>query len=291
MGLREFFTLIERTFVEWLDDNGPRLGAALSFYSVFSLAPLLVIVVWLTSIFFGREAVQGRVVQQVEVFIGREPAELVQSMIKSGRSPGTGIFATVTSTVALLLGASGVFNELQKALNAIWNVPAKRLQTFSQFMKDRLLSFAMVIATGLVLLASLFSSAVLQVLTTAQSRFEVPSATVQLLQSSVWFVGTVLGFAIIFKLLPDAEVKWRDVWLGAGLTAVLFSVGKTLIALYVGRSTVASIYGAAGSLAMILFWVYYSAQILLFGAEFTQVYSQRRNEPAPLVSESTETTR
>jgi len=278
MTFREFASLVERTFFEWLDDNGPRLGAALAFYSVFSLAPLLVILVSFVSVFFGNDAVQGRIVDQFELYIGREAAELIQSVIKAGRSPSSGVLATVASSFALLLGASGVFNELQQALNAIWNVPTKNGLTVSQFLKDRLWSFAMVFATGLILVASMLSSSVFRLLSAVHSNLALHSTTAQIANSAAWFAGTTIGFAIIFRVLPDVKVRWRDVWPGAALTALLFSIGKTLIALYLAKSTVASIYGAAGSLVIILFWVYYSAQILLFGAEFTQVYSNRRSQ-------------
>jgi len=268
--------MLKETFRAWSDDKGPRLGAALAYYSAFSLAPLLLIAMAVAGLFFGRDAAQGKIAEQIQGLIGRDAAQAVQSMVKNSRHAGTGFFASVIGLVMLVLGASGVFAELQDSLNTIWKVEPRPKLKFLHAIRQRFLDFGMVFAIGFLLLISLVISAALSVVGHFISPF--PSGylfLLHLLEAVVSAAVITALFAAIFKFLPDAPVAWKDVWVGAGLTAVLFTLGKFLIGLYLGHSSIASSYGAAGSLMVALVWVYYSAQILFFGAEFTKVHAER----------------
>lgn len=273
---RAVLSIVKEAFADWKDDNAPRLGAALAYYTVFSLAPLLVIAIAIAGLAFGHEAAQGRIVAEIQGLIGKAGAEAVQGMLESARKPSSSVWAAILGTVTLILGASGAFTELRGALNVVWEAPPKPGGGIWGAIRDRLLSFTMVVVLGFLLLVSLAMSAGLA----AVHGFSVglwPGAKVLLEIANAAFsfgVVTVL-FAAIFKLLPDTKIAWRDVWAGAATTAALFTVGKTLIGLYLGKSSIASAYGAAASLAIILAWVYYAAQILFFGAELTQVYAHR----------------
>jgi membrane protein len=269
-------SIVKEAFADWKDDNAPRLGAALAYYTVFSLAPLLVIAVAIAGLAFGAEAAQGRIVVEIQGLVGKAGAEAVQGMLESARKPSSSVWAAILGTVTLLLGASGAFAELRGALNVVWEAPPRPGGGLWGAIRDRLLSFAMVLVLGFLLLVSLAMSAGLS----AVNGYTVglwPGAKALLEAVNAVFsfgIVTVL-FAAIFKLLPDTKIAWRDVWAGAATTAALFTVGKTLIGLYLGKSSIASAYGAAASLAIILAWVYYAAQILFFGAELTQVYARR----------------
>jgi len=268
--------VVHDTFREWSEDNAPMYGAALAFYSIFSLAPLLVIAIGVAGLAFGREAVQAEVLAQFADLLGREGARQVEIVLRNAAESPSGIPATILGVIALFVGATAVFNQLKVALNTIWNVPPSRAGVVRTFFVDRLLSFAMVQCIGFLLLISLLVNAALAALSKSFERF-VPEMAELLLAAGFVFsllVVTVL-FAAIFKILPDARIAWMDVWVGALATALLFTLGKFLIGLYLGRSSVASVYGAAGSLVVLLLWVYYSAQVFLLGAEFTQVYARR----------------
>jgi len=274
--LKTVMSMLKEAFTDWKDDNAPRLGAALAYYTVFSLAPLLVIAIAIAGLAFGHEAAQGRIVAQIQGLVGQAGAEAVQGMLESARKPSSSVWAAILGTVTLILGASGAFTELRGALNVVWEAPPKPGGGIWGAIRDRLLSFAMVLVLGFLLLVSLAMSAGLA----AVHSFSVglwPGAKVLLeIANAVFSFGVVtVLFAAIFKLLPDTKIGWRDVWAGAATTAALFTVGKTLIGLYLGKSSIASAYGAAASLAIILAWVYYAAQILFFGAELTQVYAHR----------------
>ena len=279
-----FWGLLRTTATEWSEDKVPRLGAALAFYSVLSIAPLLLIAIAIAALVFGQEAASGQLVGQIRGLVGKEGAEAVQQMLKNAQKPGAGILATVVGFVTLLSAASGVFGQLQDAMNTIWEVQPREGRGVLGIVKDRFFSFTMVLGTGFLLLTSLILS------TAVAAAFGFVGglapglkpllAAGDLLVSAV--VVTLL-FALIFKLLPDARIAWRDVWVGAGLTTALFLVGKALIGAYLGRSGYGSAYGAAGSLVVLLVWIYYSSQILFFGAEFTKVYAERygnRIEPS-----------
>jgi membrane protein len=272
--MNAIWDLFKTSASEWVADEAPRLGAALAYYTMLSIAPLLVVLVAIAGLVYGEAAARGELAQQLEGLVGPQGAEVLQTMLANASHPAGGLVATSIGLVVLILGASGVFIELQGSLNRIWGVQSKASGGVWGFIRTRLLSFLMVLAIGFVLLVSLALSAAL----TAVSRYfaEDGSPIVwQIVNQIVSFGVFTLLFALIFKLLPDAEIAWKDVWVGAALTALLFTVGKYLIGLYLGNTSVGSTYGAAGSLAVFLVWVYYSAQILFFGAEFTQVYANR----------------
>jgi membrane protein len=280
MKIRVAWDLLKATATKWLADDAPRLGAALAFYTMLSVAPLLVVVAAIAGLVYGQEAARGELVQQLEGLVGRQGAEALQSMLANAYHPGAGVIASVVGVIVLLLGATGVFVELQGSLNRIWGAQSRAPGGAWGFFRARLLSFLMILAVGLLLLASLLLSAAL---TAVGHHFG--GAGWPLLWRAINLVVslgviTVL-FALLFKLLPDAGVAWKDVWVGAALTGVLFTIGKYLIGLYLGSSALGSTYGAAGSLAVFLVWVYYSAQILFFGAEFTQVYASRHGTHFP----------
>lgn len=274
------FALLKETVREWSEDGASRLAAALAYYTTFSLAPLLVLVIAIAGLIGGQEAAQSQTMAQVEDLLGPQGGEFVQSMIENASRPATGVTATIIGVVTLLFGALGVFGELQNSLNTIWEVKPKPAQGLldgiKRFLVDRLLSFTMVLGIGFLLLASLVISAVLSALGNyIGNALPMADLWLQLINFVISFVVVTALFAMIFKFLPEVNIAWKDVWLGAAVTSLLFSLGKFLIGFYLGRSTVGNTFGAAGSLAILLIWVYYSAQILFFGAEFTQVYANR----------------
>jgi len=274
------FNLLKETFREWREDGATRLAAALAYYTTFSLAPLLVLIIAIAGLVGGHEAAQNQTMTQVEELLGAEGREFVQGMIQSASRPATGLAATLIGVVTLLFGALGVFGELQNSLNTIWEVKPKPARGFldgiKRFILDRLLSFTMVLGIGFLLLASLVVSAALSALGEyIGNTWPLADLWLQLINFVISFIVVMLLFAMIFKFLPEVNIAWKDVWLGAAVTSVLFSLGKFLIGFYLGRSEVGNTFGAAGSLAILLIWIYYSAQILFFGAEFTQVYANR----------------
>jgi membrane protein len=277
VNLKTIFELLKETFSEWSEDKASRLAAALAYYTIFSLAPLLVIAVAIAGFFFGgREAAREQIIAQVEGMVGAQGAQAVGSLIENASRPGAGILATVIGVVTLLFGASGVFVQLHDALNTMWEVAPKPGGGFVKMIKDRFLSFTMILGTGFLLLVSLVVSAALTAINSYFSEL-LPGADILWRAINLFIsIGVItLIFAAIYKVLPDVEVKWQDVWIGALVTSLLFNLGKYLISLYLSQSTVNSTFGAAGSLAVLLIWVYYSAQIVFFGAEFTQVYARR----------------
>lgn len=270
--------LFRRTYQGWKDDHASRLAAALAYYTIFSLAPLLVIAIAVAGFIWHRDAVEAQVMAQIQGLVGIDGAEFVGDLIRSANNPAEGILATIIGIVTLLFGALGVFNELHNALNVIWEVKEEKTEGFLEALKkaifNRFLSFTMVLGIGFLLLVSLVISAALSAVQELMGNtFPIPEILLQLLNLIVSIAVVTVLFALIYKYLPDAEVPWRYVWLGAFVTAILFSLGKMLIGIYLGNSAIASSFGAAGSLVLLLIWIYYSAQILFFGAEFTQVYA------------------
>lgn len=277
-NISNLFNLFKSTYQEWKEDRAARLAASLAYYTIFSLAPLLVIAIAVAGFIWKHEAVEAQVMSQIQGLVGAEGAMFVGDLLKSASNPAEGIIATILGVITLLFGALGVFNELHNALNVIWEVKEDKAESFLQAIKkaiiDRLLSFTMVLGIGFLLLVSLVISAGLSATQElVGNAFPIPEFLLQIINLIVSIGVITLLFAMIFKYLPDAEVPWRHVWLGAFVTAILFSLGKMLIGIYLGNSAVASSFGAAGSLVLLLIWVYYSAQILFFGAEFTQVYA------------------
>jgi membrane protein len=273
-------SLLRQTLLEWWRDDALRLGAALSYYTLFSLAPILVVTVAVAGLVFGQEAASGRIVAEMKGLLGPDGAQAIQTMIeRAAWQPGDSWLAAALGLGTIVIGASGAFGQLQYALNEIWNVEAPKGQGVGKLLRARLLSFSMVLVLGFLLLVALVFSAAVSALDELAGDL---GEALQPILAAVELVGsfglvTVL-FAALFKLLPDAEIRWSDVWIGAAFTSLLFVIGKAGIGLYLGNSSVASVYGAASSLAVILIWVYYSSQILFLGAEFTQVFARRREE-------------
>lgn len=281
MRVGRLVNLLKETVQEWNQDKVPLYAAALAYYTIFSLAPLLLIAITIAGIIFGEDAARGELVRQIQGMVGREGAEAIQTMIANTQKPGSGgIVASTVGVVTLLLGASGVFGQLQESLNAMWEVKPKPDQGWKSFLQSRFLSFAMVLVIGFLLLVSLVLSAILAGIGNFFGGLVPGYAAIgQVLNFVLSFVVITILFASIYKFLPDVKVPWRNLWVGAAVTAFLFSIGKYLIGLYLGNSGVSSTYGAAGSIVVLLVWVFYSAQILLIGAEFTQVYSRYRGTP------------
>jgi len=274
MNVSSVWKLLRRTFAEWSEDKAPQLGASLAFYSALSIAPLLVIALSIAAFFLDEQAARGHVINEFQGLVGSEGGKAIEDMLNSANKPGAGTIATILSVVTLLVGASGVFGQLQDALNTIWEVKPKKGRGILGFIKDRFLSFAMVLGVAFLLLISLLLTTTIAALGLSADRLpEALHWLAQAINFGVSFVIITLLFAMIFKLLPDVKMAWSDVWLGAIVTAVLFTIGKFAIGLYLGRSSMASSYGVAGSFVVLLVWTYYSAQILFFGAELTQVYA------------------
>ena len=273
---RAFWELLHATAAAWSEDKVPRLGAALAFYSTLSLAPVLLIAIAIAALATGEEAARGQMVGQLNGLVGVEAAKAIQDMLANARKPGTGIFASAVGIATLLFAASGLFGQLQDAMDTIWEVRPKPGLGVIGYLKARFFSFAMVLGTGFLLLTSLVLSSAVAATFALAGRL-IPALGPALLVGDMLSSAVVVTalFAMIFKLLPDARVAWRDVWVGASLTTALFLVGKAAIGVYLGRSSYGSAYGAAGSLVVLLVWIYYSAQILFFGAEFTKAYANR----------------
>ena len=283
MTLKNLWEILTETWNAWNTHKAPRAGAALAYYTLFSLAPLLVIVIAVAALVFGQEAAQGKIVTEIQGVVGQESARAIQAMIEKARAPAAGIFATVLSLMTMLLGATAVVGELKDTLNTIWNVQPAPGSGILSTLKARFMSLAFVLGIGFLLLVSLVVSAVLSVLSGFFNHLLPSPWLVQVWQVVNVIVSlgviTVL-FAMLYRFLPDTEVPWRDVWIGAGITALLFVISKFLIGLYLGQSSMGSAYGSAGSLVLILVWVYYASLVLLFGAEFTAVYAHHHGSRA-----------
>lgn len=270
------FGLIKDTFKEWQEDKASRLAAALAYYTAFSIAPLLIIAIAIAAFFFGEDAAQKDIVGQLQGLIGLQGAAAIQDMIANSRKPAEGTIATLISIALLIFGATGLFSELQDALNTIWEVAPKPNLGVKGVLRTRFISFGMVLGIGFLLLVSLVLSAGLAAVGNYFGHL-LPNVVIisQLLNFTVSFAVITLLFGMMFKVLPDAKVVWGDVWIGAIITSLLFTIGKFLLGMYLGNGSVGSTYGAAGSFVVFLLWVNYSAQILFFGAEFTQVYANK----------------
>lgn len=267
---------IQQIIDEYSDNKAPKLGAALAYYTVFSLAPLLVIAIAVAGLVFGPDAAAGRIYQEMQGLVGRQGAELLQTAIQKSYSTHAGILATILGVITLAIGATAVFIELQDSLDIIWKVKPVPQNAIWGFVKTRLISFALVVAMGFLLLVSLIISAGITALNSYMDSLGfVPVFVLQIINIVVTLAIIFALFALIYKVLPDVELTWKEVRFGALVTAVLFQVGKYLIGLYLGSSTISSTYGAAGSFAVLLVWIYYSSQILFVGAIITYVYAKR----------------
>lgn len=270
------WSLLSGTFSDWYEDRAQRMGAALAYYTIFALTPGLVIVMALAGLLLGLGA-ERQIIEQIHDLIGEQGAKAIEATVRSARATPPGTTGMALALVTLGFGLWGVFGELQDGLNTIWGVTPKPGRRVRDIAKDRFWSFAMVVGTGFLLLVSLVVTAWLAAVGTYVSHLlPAPALALEALNSVISFAVITGAFALIFKLLPDVKIAWWDVWLGAAVTSLFFTAGKFLIGLYLGKSAVASAYGAAGSLVIIVVWVYYSAQILLFGAEFTKVWTKRR---------------
>lgn len=272
--MKTTWALIKATIQDWFEDQAPRLAAALSYYTIFSLAPLLLIVIAVAGLVFGSDEARDAILTQAKSLVGETGAAAVGQVLQNASKPASGIFSAILGFILLLFGATGVVGQLQDALNTVWEVESKPGSWIKKLINDRILSLGMILGIGFLLLVSLVISAAVSGLSQVWG-----ASTTFLLEGAHFLVSvgviTVL-FAMIFKFLPDVKVLWRNVWVGAFVTALLFTLGKTLMGIYLAQSSIASSYGAAGSVVILLLWVYYSSCILFLGAEFTQVYTQYR---------------
>ncbi|MEO6564285.1 MAG: YihY/virulence factor BrkB family protein [Nitrosospira sp.] len=291
MNIRQIWTLAKAAFSSWLDDYAPSMGAALAYYTMFSIAPLLLIVISTAGLVFGEEAVRGEIFGQLQGLMGDQGAQAVQSLLESVSEPKKGIAGTIIGSVLLLIGATTVFAELQDAFDRIWRAPDKdKTGGVWQLIRSRLLSFGIILGIGFLMIVSLVFSAGIAALGKwwgpLFSNLEVIATVLNFVFS---FALMTAVFAMLYKFMPRVKIHWKDVWAGATVTALLFTVGKILIGIYIGKSAISSGFGAAGSLVVVLVWVYYSAQIFLLGAEFTWVYAHAhgsRKDESPSGRES-----
>ena len=275
-SIKSIPSLITEAYFEMLDDKGFKMAVALSYYSAFSLGPLLIIVIAIAGFIFGEEAAKGQLFFELKNMIGSDGAQMMETIIKGASNTTTSIFATIFSVILLVFGAIGVFVELQESLNMVWGVEPKPGKGLKMFIRNRIISFSMVVATGFLLMVSLVINSAIALLNELMAEaFPSLIPIAFILNSAASLIVITILFALIYKVLPDVLISWRYVWLGAGITSVLFSIGKYLIGLYLGSSSYASTYGAAASLVIIFLWIYYSGLILFFGAELTQVYRKR----------------
>lgn len=282
MTLMELWGMARQSVSAWIDDYAPSMGAALAYYTMFSIAPLLVIVIATAGILFGNDAARGHVLAELRDIMGEEGARAVEGLLRSASDPEKSSLAAVVGIITLLVGATSVFGELQSALDRIWRAaPAPPTGSLWRWLRTRVLSLGMILGFGFLLLISLVISATIAALGAWWGPlFGARELIMQAINFIVSFVIVTLIFAMIYKSLPRVSVDWRDVWIGATVTALLFTIGKLLIGFYLGRTSIGSAFGAAGSLAVLLVWVYYSAQIFLLGAEFTWVYTHRHGSRA-----------
>ena len=286
MSFKQIGSLIKIAVVSWSDDYAPSMGAALAFYTLFSIAPLLLIVISVAGLVFGEDAARGEIFAQLNAFLGSEAAAAIESLLESVSQPDEGALGTVVGIGLVLIGATSVFGELQDAMDRIWRAPARGKSSLWHLLRARLLSFGMILSIGFLLMVSLVMSTALAAIGRWWSPFfEGWEIVAHLLNTVINFSFTLLAFAMIYKIMPRVKIDWRDVWIGAAVTAALFTAGEFLIGLYIGKSGLFSGFGAASSIVIVLIWVYYSAQVFLVGAEFTwvyaHVYGSRKGQPLP----------
>jgi membrane protein len=279
--MHSIWELIKKTASSWSDINAPRLGAALAYYTLLSMAPLLVVCIGIAGLVFGQQAAQQQIASQIQNVVGSQGSEAIQTMLSHLGQPAQGITAAAIGFLLLLFGASGVFGELRDSLDLVWGAKPKAASGLVGMVKYRFFSFAMVLGVGFLLLVSLVLSAAIA----AAGKFfaaYLPAPEVVLHAANLLFSFLVVTglFAMLYKFVPDCDIDWRDVWIGAAVTSLLFSIGKFAIGLYLGKASVGSAYGAAGSLVVFLVWIYYSAQIFFLGAEFTHVFAERHGSLA-----------
>lgn len=274
--IKSVYIYIKQVFTEFVEDDILKYSASLAYYTVFSLAPVLIVIISIAGVLFGREAIQGHIYGQIKSLVGNDAAIQVQETIKNIHLTGNNIFATIISVIVLLIGATGIFGEVQDSLNKIWGLRVKTRKTWWKLILNRLLSFSLIISIGFVMLVSLLLNALISAFGNFLARYfsEFSVIFLQITDSVLTFAITTFLFSLMFKVLPDAKIKWKDVFVGGLITSVFFTLGKLAIGYYLGASNIASIYGAAGSIMIIMVWVYYSSIILYLGAEFTKVYAK-----------------
>lgn len=279
--MKKLWEVLKDSFTGFLNDKVTKLGASLAYYTVFSMGPLLVVIISLCGIFLGREAVQGQIYAQLDNFLGKDTALQLQYIIQKAAISGKSTLAAIIGIGTLLVGATSIFAEIQDSINGIWGIKAKPKKNWLKMIQNRFLSFSVIISLGFLLLVSLAITTVLDGFSDRlQSIFpDVAQVLFYILNQAVTFIVISTLFGVIFKVLPDAKIKWKDVFVGAMLTAVLFMLGKLGISFYISQTEIGSTYGAAGSLAILLVWIYYSSLILYFGAEFTKAYAVRFGSP------------
>jgi membrane protein len=278
MSPKEMLRLIKLTYKEWSEHEAPRWGASVAFYSLLSFAPLLILITAMIALAFGEQSAQSTLIDDAKQLIGDRGAETVQSLLNNAQRPASGTFASVVAFATLLFGASGVFTELRDALNIIWGVTPDGAAGLQGMVKKRLLSFGMVLSVGFLLLVSLLLSVSLAYLGRSFGQFlPLPSSLLETINFVISLAVVTVLFALMLKFVPAAKIFWRDVWVASIGTALLFTIGKLLFGLYLGKASVGSVYGAAGSLVGVIVWIYYSAQIFFFGAEFSHVYAESHN--------------
>lgn len=289
MSRKQAISFLKETYNKWSEHQAPRLGASVAFYSLLSFAPLLILITALIALVLGQESAQGALIGQARQMMGTHGADTVQNLLKNSQKPTAGIFSSVVAFITLLFGASGVFSELESALNIIWEAPEQTSSGLWGTIKQRLFSFGMVLSVGFLLLISLVLSTALSFMGHGLSQIlPLPDALLQGLNFIVSIVVIAVVFALMFKYVPNVKVSWHYVIIGAIGTAILFTIGKFLLGLYIGKASVGSTYGAAGSLVAVIVWIYYSAQIFFFGAEFTHVYALAHGHARPETEKSKE---
>ncbi|HUQ76709.1 MAG TPA: YihY/virulence factor BrkB family protein [Burkholderiales bacterium] len=286
--------IIAQSLTEWVEQRASSKGAALAFYTLFSMTPILVLAIALAGYFFGAQAAQGEMVEQMRTLAGPNGAQAIQAMLAAAQDPASGLIATLIASVLLLVGATSVFAELKGSLDEMWGTGKRRRSTFTVLVRTRLLAFGLVLVLAFLLLISLVVSAGLALLERYAGAWASSSGVLSALSWLISFGVIAFLFAVIYKMLPDVQLSWHDVWIGALVTAGLFALGKQAIGLYLGNGAVASSFGAAGSVVALLAWVYYSAQIFFLGAQFTRQYAlccgslQDKREPTALVERARE---
>jgi membrane protein len=274
MNVGSTVSLLKKTYRNWSDHHAPRLGASVAFYTLLSFAPLLIVTLAVIALVLDQQRAQAGLIDQARQMIGDRGADTVKALLSNAQKPSSGLIASIIAFATLLFGASGVFAELRDALNIIWDAEPTNESGLLGMIKQRLFSFGMVLSVGFLLLVSLIISAGLELLGKFFSHLlPLPAFVFHLINFAVSFIVIAVLFALLFKFVPARRISWRDVWVGAIGTAVLFTIGKFLLGFYLGKASVGSAYGAAGSLVAVVVWVYYSAQIFFFGAEFTRVYA------------------
>jgi membrane protein len=270
------YAYLKQVFTEFVEDNILKYSASLAYYTVFSLAPVLIIIISICGVLFGKEAIEGHIYNQIKGLVGSDAASQVQDTIKNIHLTGHSVFATIISIIILLIGATGIFGEVQDSLNKIWGLRIKKRKTWWRLIINRLLSFSLIISIGFIMMVSLLLNALISAFGNFLARYfsEFSVILVQITDNVLTFIITTFLFSLMFKMLPDAKIKWKDVLIGGFITAIFFTLGKLGIGYYLGSSNIANIYGAAGSIMIIMVWVYYSSIILYLGAEFTKVYAK-----------------